>query len=231
MEPDDIYKKLGDIESRLDKIEKKKRDFWDIFNSLATILIPATIALAGYIISNGIKKAEINVAETNAKVAQAELVNKFMTSLTSKSTLERSIAVDAIVLAIPGYGASLARSVANNDTSTLVKQAAHISLNNRMEQLVRNLFSDQATERKNAAQELMKGWQSDPLLIDHLITFAKDNQSNENGIYNSIVILNAIDKPLLIRYKDSVNKFLSVAELNGPKTKEIANKVRESLNQ
>ncbi len=99
--------------------------------------------------------------------AQAELVNKFMTSLTSKGTIERSHAVDAILTGIPGYGASNAHSVAENDTNKSVKLSAKSSLDKKSLQLITYLFSDQLNIRKPAAQELLQGWHSDTSLIKH----------------------------------------------------------------
>ncbi|MDH3648269.1 MAG: hypothetical protein OEQ53_01215 [Saprospiraceae bacterium] len=229
MEHSEIQKKLDSIEVRIKNIEKKKIGFWDMFQSLATILIPAAIALAGYLISNGIKKAEVDVAETNAKVAQAELVNKFMASLTSKSTFERALAVDAILIAIPGHGASIARAMAENDTSESVKLSARSSLDKRLLQLISDLFSDQATIRKIAAQELLQGWHSDALLVKHLLEFAGSHPSNINGIYNTVVILNSIDRQTLLQYRDSILEFLSQAEALGPKTKSTSQQVRDRL--
>lgn len=225
----DIDKKLDSIEARLKNLEKKKKDFWDIFTSLATILIPATIALAGYFISNGIKRAEVSVAETNAKVAQAELVNKFMTSLTSKSMVERSLAVDAVLIAIPGYGAAIARAVAENDTSESVKKSARSALNKKLFQLVSDLFSDEAPARKIAAQELLQGWHSDTLLVRQLLQFAGSHQSNSNGLYNTVVVLNSMDRQPLLQYREPILEFLRQAESQGPKTKSVAQQVRNRL--
>lgn len=229
MDDADHVKKLNSIEDRLKNLERKKKDFLDIFQSFAAILIPAAIALAGYFISNGIKKAEINVAETNAKVAQAELVNKFMTSLTSQSPVERSLAVDAILIAIPGYGASLARAVAENDTNESVKLSARSSLNKKLYQLIGDLFSDQASIRTTAAQQLLQGWHSDTTLVDPLLDYALSHQSNSNGVYNTVVILNSIDNMLLLENSDAVRQFLRQAEATGPKTKSLAQQVRERL--
>jgi len=229
MEANNINEKLDRIESRLKKLEGKKKDFWDIFQSLAAVLIPAAIALAGYLISNGIKQAEIDVAETNAKVSQAELINKFMTSLTSESPVERSLAVDAIMIAIPGHGASLARAVAENDSSEAVKEAAKSSLNKRLMQLIGNLFSDQAEIRTRAAQDLLQGWSSEPQLVEHLLEYANNHDSNVNGIYNTVVIFNSMDRQPLLEYKEAVLGFLSSAEQIGPKTRQVAEQVRRRL--
>lgn len=63
-----------------------KKDVWDRVTALATILVPAAIALAGHFVAQGLKQAEISseerraeqsrsIAEANTKIAQASLIN------------------------------------------------------------------------------------------------------------------------------------------------------------
>jgi len=108
------------------------KDVWDRFTALATILIPAAIALAGHFIAQGLKQAEIrsedrraelshSIAETNTKIAQASLINTMMKSLTSADPQERKLAVQAVLIALPEEGPVLARSIAENDEDKSVQ--------------------------------------------------------------------------------------------------------------
>jgi len=92
-----------------------KKDVWDRLTALATILVPAAIALAGYFIAQGLKQAELSseekraersssIAEANTKIAQASLINTMMKSLTSSSPQERKLAVEAALIALPEHG-------------------------------------------------------------------------------------------------------------------------------
>ena len=150
-----------------------------------------------------------------------------MPSLTS--TAEKSLAVGAIVIAISGYGAEIAHTVVQNDTSESAKLAAKSSLNKRLLQLISDLFSDQASVRKVATSEVIQGWKSDTLLVKHLLKFAGSRQSNSNGIYNSVVVPNAVDIQPLLQYKDSIQQFLDKAKERGPKTKSLTVQVRARL--
>ena len=56
-------------------------------------------------------------------------------------------------------------------------------------------------------------------LITRLLDYANDNLQNSNGIFNSVVILNAVDKKILTQNSDAVREFLIQAEKMGSKTK------------
>jgi hypothetical protein len=119
-----------------------KKDLWDRLASLATILVPAAIALAGHFIARGLKQAEISseerraeksrsIAEANTKIAQASLINTMMKSLTSSNPQERKLAVEAVLIALPEQGPVLVRTIAQYDEDKTVQTAAKTSLQQR----------------------------------------------------------------------------------------------------
>ncbi len=112
-----------------------KKDVWDRLTALATILVPAAIALAGHFIAQGLKQAEISseerraeqshvIAEANTKIAQASLINTMMKSLTSTNPQERKLAVVAVLIALPEQGPILVQTIAQSDEDKTVQAAA-----------------------------------------------------------------------------------------------------------
>lgn len=206
-----------------------KKDIWDRLTALATILVPAAIALAGHFISQGLKQAEITSEErraeqasqnaaANTRIAQANLINTLMKSLTSENANERKLAVQAVLIALPEEGPTLARTIAENDEDATVQAAAQSSLQQRVNTLIRDLFAPDSRTRIAAAQDLIQGWRNDPRVVAALIKFAMSNSANENGIYNTVLVLNEFDSPALEPNRDQVLKLVDVAKRAGSKT-------------
>lgn len=210
-----------------------KKDLWDRLTALATILVPAAIALAGHFIAQGLKQAEISseerraeqshvIAEANTKIAQASLINTMMKSLTSTNAQERKLAVVAVLIALPEQGPTLVQTIAQSDEDKTVQAAARTSLETRVNALIRQLFSADAGERISAAQDLVQGWRNDPAVVLELTTFATQNKGNANGVYNSVVVLNEFTSRALQAQKAEVLKFVDVAKATGSKTAAVA---------
>jgi len=130
-----LTKPIASLTKRIESLEKKPKDFWDRFQIIAAILIPASIAIVGYVVSDALKEAEIvsaekiaegnrEVAEINARVAQARLIHSFTKSLTVGKPEERTLAVNAIAYALPDVAQQLLESVRANTTEPTVKTAA-----------------------------------------------------------------------------------------------------------
>ncbi|MCJ8500092.1 hypothetical protein [Desulfatitalea alkaliphila] len=108
---------------------------------------------------SGERRAEqsCSIAEANTKIAQANLVNTMMKSLTSSNPQERKLAVAVVLIALPEQGPVLVRTIAESDEDASVQSAAKISLEQRVDVLIRDLFSPDAGLRINAAHELIQG--------------------------------------------------------------------------
>jgi hypothetical protein len=207
----------------------QQKDIWDRLTALATILVPAAIALAGHFIAQGLKQAELSsedrraqqssaIAEANMKIAQAGLINTMMKSLTSPNPQERKLAVEAVLIALPEQGAVLVRTIAESDEDKTVQVAAKSSLEQRFSTLIRQLFADDARSRVDAANELIRGWRKEPNVVNALIEFANQNGDNANGIYNVVVVLNEFSMVALHPHKERVLKFAALAKTKGSKT-------------
>ncbi|MFZ5759541.1 MAG: hypothetical protein ACOY32_07925 [Thermodesulfobacteriota bacterium] len=207
----------------------QKKDTWDRLTALATILVPAAIALAGHFVAQGLKQAQISseerraeqshiIAEANTKIAQANLISTMMKSLTSANPQERKLAVEAVLIALPEQGSVLVRTIAQSDEDKTVQAAARSSLEQRVSTLIRDLFADDARIRIGAAQDLIQGWRTDPNVVQALVEFAAQNRDNSNGVYNTVVVLNEFSPRALQTHKQEVLNFLEVAKTTGSKT-------------
>ncbi|MDN8599770.1 hypothetical protein [Citrobacter enshiensis] len=205
------------------------KDVWDRITSLAAILIPAAIALAGYFIGQAIKDAEIASQEKRAdldralaresvRVSQANLINTLMKSLTSVNPQERQLAVQAVIIALPEEGPALARTIEQTDKDKSVQEAARNSIDQRIETLLQDLFASDASTRITAAQQIIQGWRNDPGAVDAIISFAKSHPSNENGIFNAVVVLSEFNASALKTHRAQVIAFAEQAKGAGPNT-------------
>src|SRR5262245_18289745 len=106
MEENVISKRLEVIEQRLEGRQSKMKDAWDKFNIVASLLIPATIALSGYFFSRAVTNAQLasaeklaiqNQANADAKtlIEQAQLLATFMEPLVSDSAQKQKLAIEA----------------------------------------------------------------------------------------------------------------------------------------
>ncbi|MEJ2361756.1 MAG: hypothetical protein P8Z75_10065 [Gammaproteobacteria bacterium] len=219
---------------------QNKKDTWDRLTALATILVPAAIALAGHFIAQGLKQAEISsedrraeqshlIAEANTKIAQASLINTMMKSLTSSNPQERKLAVQAVLIALPEQGPILVRTIAQSDEDNTVKAAARSSLEQRVSSLIRELFSEDARVRIGAAQDLIQGWRNEPGVVLALVKFATQNKDNSNGVYNTVVVLNEFSLRALQAHKQEVLNFIEVAKATGSRTAAKATELAKRL--
>src|SRR5215475_14148709 len=91
---------LAALERRLAKLEGDRKDGWDKFQIMTSMLLPIALALAGYFFSRALADAQRTseerralssqaVAEASMHVSQAELVATFMKSLLSQDRAEK----------------------------------------------------------------------------------------------------------------------------------------------
>jgi hypothetical protein len=217
-----------------------KKDVWDRTTALAAVLIPGAIALAGHFIGRGIQAAEMANQERRSeldrarardslRVAQASLINTLEKSVTSGNPQERKLAVQAVLIALPDEGPALARTLAQTDEDKGVQAAATRSIDQRIETLMRDIFGDDATTRKQAAQQLVSSWRGDSNVVAIMVDFALANFSNDNGIYNTAVVLADFSNEALTANRAKVIAFAERTKSKGPKTAETANRLLSVL--
>jgi len=233
--------RLSNIEDRLSKLEgSKKRDGWDKFQVLATLLIPAAITIVGYLYSESMKQAEIRsnsiiadqqkaITLTSARVGQAQLISTFMDALLSHDLQRQRLAIEAILIALPDEGPRLVAVVSRSSLSPEVRGFAENSLDQRRSQLIQSAFSGERAMRISATQELVQGWRSDKNLVPQVLQAAAQNPGNQDGIVNALVLLENVDQQHLAANAPAVKEFLDRVERNGPTTQQHVQRVRERL--
>lgn len=213
------------------------KDVWDRLSALAGILVPAAIALAGHFISQGLKQAEIAnegqriaqarlAADSSTKIAQANLVNTLMKSLTSTNPNERRLAVHAVMIAMPEQGVLFARAIAIGDEDPAVQDAAKTSIEQRVDVLARDLFADDKATRVSAAQELVQGWREDPAAVSAIVAQTRADPGNVDGVYNSAVVLEGLSTKALAQRNAQVVEFVELTKSAGEKTQARVQAIR-----
>jgi len=229
-------------ENKSAKSERGPRDFWDKFSIVASLLIPASITVAGYLYSEASKQAEIQSTERiaaqqqvssqiQARVGQAQLISTFMEALLSDNPLRQKLAIEAVLVALPEEGPRLV-AIVSKDTSrpkAELAQVAQTSLDQRRSRLIDDAFSNDKATRIKATTELAQGWTSDDKLVPQLMNKAHENMANAAGLINSLVVLENVTPQLLVASKDDVRKVLDAARSKGPQTDAHVQRVEERL--
>ncbi|HET6231338.1 MAG TPA: hypothetical protein VFE05_14795 [Longimicrobiaceae bacterium] len=232
------------VEERLSSIEKRiavpRKDVWDIFNILASLLIPATIALAGHWYAEASAKAQTEsaakaadasraVQAADAKVHQAALVGTFMEPLLSADPAKKRLAIRAVLIALPDDGPSLVKELSVSDTSVAVQRFAAAELSDRRADLAEALFDASPAVRRPAGDEILRGWRADAQMVADLIAAARRHPRDANGIYNTVSVLSQMDLPAVATHRAEVIPFLRDAAANGPSTAALADPLRNRL--
>jgi hypothetical protein len=79
--------------------DSHRKDLWDRLTALATILVPAAIALAGHFIAQGLKEAENKGQEQQAAQASANAVGTLLVAAFQNIDNDNGIYNVAVVLA------------------------------------------------------------------------------------------------------------------------------------
>ncbi len=241
MNETELQQKITALEIKVSLLEERKKDKWDIFNIVASLLIPASIAFAGYYFSTAIKEAEIrsseelasrqeNIAIINAKVGQAELISAFLEPLTGDDEEKKRVAIRGILIALPEEGPQIVGAVSESDPSEDIQKFAKSELDIQREQLIKRAFSDEKTVRISATTELIRGWSRDHKLIPEIAKYAMQHLSHKSGVINALVVMQNVDVNLLLTSKEIVLSFIENAIPNGPQTASHAEKVKRRLN-
>jgi hypothetical protein len=249
----DIEQKITELEKEVKSLKDKKKDGWDIFQIVAGLLIPASIAFAGYYYASSMKEAEIasaqelgraqlklneeqtnkqvDISKINARVGQANTVSSLLNALLSTEPQRRKLAIRLVLIALPEDGPDLVKIVSESDQDPNVQNYAKSSIEERRLFLVQQLFQNTPSQRISAADELISGWRADPKVVELLLQYARQNMQNSNGVFNTLVVLNGFDLEALRPYRSELESFSHEAEAKGEKSKEWAEKLRGKLNQ
>jgi len=79
-----------------------------------------------------------------------------------------------------------------SDENSSLKERLRPPSDDTLRQLVTNLFSDQNDVRTEAGAEIVAKWSNDEKLVPILIATATQNPNNKNGVFNTLVMLDAV---------------------------------------
>jgi hypothetical protein len=76
----------------------------------------------------------------------------------------------------------------------------------------------------------MKNYSNDPALVPELLSYARTRTDNEDGIYNTLVVLSHINRGERLRpYVDEIRQFAQSVESIGPRIKGRVAKLLDRL--
>jgi hypothetical protein len=235
-----LDKRVEDLERDVSKLKKRKKDRWDKMQILIGLLIPIAVVYAGNRYAQSMKSAELqtqetiaeqqhDVAEVNARVGQVAIISSFFDALLSDDPSRKKLATEAILIALPKEGPRLVKAVSQIDTSEVVRNFAVDALSNRRSDLVAQLFSESSVTRQEGYSALISGWGDDSSLIPELLQYARDDSTNLNGVFNTLVLLSHMQKQALVPHQEDIRVFSFEVEDNGDNTKQRAEKLRSRL--
>ena len=100
-----------------------------------------------------------------------------------------------------------------------------------LDAVLEKLFAPTASVRGAAYEQLMSRFSKSPELVPRLLAYADEHIENQNGIYNSLVVLSHLDHRELRSDLSSIRAFAAKARTIGPKTAERAEKLIQRLPQ
>jgi hypothetical protein len=216
--PDSVEVRLAAVEKKIDELKKRPKDPWDIFQIVATLLIPASITFVGYYYTENQKRAEIqnsaNIAAQQSanslmqvKVGQAQVVATFMESLVSDKPQKQHLAIAAVLVALPDDGPRLVKILSEDSSQPKSQAVALTLLDQRRSSLIRDLLGIDKPARIVATTELSRGWQTDDKLIGELLQSARAHMDNGPGLIDVLTVLENVSPTILSGHQADVDDF------------------------
>lgn len=87
-----------------------------------------------------------------------------------------------------------------------------------LQSTIAGLFAPTGAERRKAYDDLMAAYSDDPELPRELLNYAKAHEDNENGIYNTLVVLSHVDLDKLNADISEIESFAESVRDVGPNT-------------
>lgn len=210
----DVAEKIAKLEAEVEKLKKKPKDDWDKFQIIAALMIPASIALTGFLISKAIKQAEIDsseriaqaearsaeqialgekeVALINAKVSQAQLIRSFLPSLTGAEAHHRKLAIQALLLALPEDGPRLVQILSEADPDPAVQKFADDKLAALSQRdLLPYIFHSDAQISNKARDRFLSDRNTDTWTLLMLMQETALHHDIKHGVLNALKILDS----------------------------------------
>ena len=86
----------------------------------------------------------------------------------------------------------------------------------RRTQLINEMFNDDRATRIAAATALILEWNKDPQVIPSAIAAARARRANSSGVINTLVLLENMDRQMLMKHRVEINDFLDTLSEPSP---------------
>ena len=189
-------------------------------------IISVAISIAAIVVSIGQFYSSRSVQRQEYAVKRLETLQKFLPDIASPD--KRDAALLLLVNSklmdqneVANLALSLKATKVLGDLNTAgYAQAGQYqrTLKNNMAELVKGVFSNDASTRRTSTATLISDWSTDPNLVPALLDYAAGNPGNENGIYNTVVLLENLRPATLSPYREGIVSFGAAAKKTGPKT-------------
>ena len=245
--------------------------FWYKLPTLTAAFNPVLVLVVGFFLNQGIEqnKREIEansaklqdlktVAETNTialhnKIDKVKVIGDFLNDLTGPDERRRSLAIEAIFIALPEEAERLVKVVekfaakttnAGHTGDDAIVSAAKDALANTRDRLVADMFSAMRQTRLEALATLEKGWTNDPSIAERLVARAMadiktreaaawtkpaDDKTYQQlaSIYNTVEFLSLFRGQFDAAQKARIAAFLTAAIPNSDDTKRVVSEIKD----
>jgi hypothetical protein len=247
---------------------------WEKIPALVAALNPVLLLVIGYFLNAGIERNKVQIEQTrlqieenSAKLAdlktaaetatiavhdrvdKVKVISDFLNDLSGNDERRRSLAIEAIFIALPDEAARLVRVVekfagTHGDTVGATDvAAAKDALAGTRTRLVADMFSVVKPTRQEALGTLERGWATDGPVIDLLIDRAmadvkarqavqwakpSDAQTYQQlaSIYNTVEFLTYVRTPTDDTQKARIAAFLAAAAPNSDDTRRVSSSIQ-----
>jgi hypothetical protein len=195
--------------------------------------------------------AETATIAVHDRVDKVKVISDFLNDLSGPDERRRSLAIEAIFIALPEEAARLVKVVekfakSGDHAGDKDVVAAKDALASTRDRLVADMFSSVRQTRTEALSTLERGWTNDAPIVDLLIgkamtdiqarqaaKWAKPTPGDDKAyqqlasIYNVVEFLSTFRASVDAAQKSRIAKFLAAAEPNSDDTKRIVAMLKE----
>lgn len=221
MSIEDLHAEIKRLEQ---KSEDKKKDAWDKWQVIGTVLVPVALALAGYFFSKALNEQQTKsnqllsdqqihsnelIATNNLRVNEYQIVAGIMKSFLSADPLEKTQAINFVFILLQEDEArQLVSKLSQSDPNSGVRAYAAHALDTRLSELTSNAFAEDFRKSQHATAQLTNAWLADPTLTKRLLEVADQRQNDTNGSANAVTILSALAPTQLHPYSNQVSELI-----------------------
>lgn len=153
-------------------------------------------------------------------------------SIASTETTNGSTAVQSPVTDRPARANTVSENLKQNQAlQEEVAKVLNVKTRNKRQDYVEFLFNSTETVRKQSQDALLRNWVKDPDLAGELAKHGLQNLDNDNGIWQSLYLLEQLDDKALKPHAEVITQYLDqLADKEyGPKTQKQMANIRSKL--